>query len=30
MKDNEDVNQGVGHKDGLERIDLDLKIRSIL
>lgn len=30
MKNNEVVNQGDDHRDGLERVDWDLKISSIL
>ena len=30
MKENEDLNQGDDHGDGLERRDWDLKISSVL
>lgn len=30
MKDNEDTEQGNNHRDGLERMDWDFKISSIL
>lgn len=30
MKNNENVNQGDDYRDGLERMDWDLKISSIL